>query len=83
MTGAVTAVSQLLDGRLRVTLDNGQVWQQTEVEAINRVRAGGELPQQLFEVKVGDQVTVKSGFMGARQMIDADGRSARVTQVRQ
>jgi len=72
----------MLDGRFRVTLDNGQVWQQTEVESINQVRTGDQIPHQLFNVKVGDKVTVKSGMLGARQMVAVDGRTARVMQVR-
>lgn len=82
VVASVTAVSQALDGRLRVTLDNGQVWQQTEVESINQFRPGDQTPHQLFQVKAGDQVTVKSGVLGSRTMVAVDGRTARVMLVK-
>jgi hypothetical protein len=78
VVASVTAVGQTLDGRLRITLDNGQVWQQTELESVNPVRTDTEQAYQLFQVKPGDQVTVKSGVMGSRQMVAANGRTARV-----
>ena len=55
---------------------------QTEVESINPVRTDTQVPHQLFHVKVGDKITVKSGVLGSRQMVAVDGRTARVTLVK-
>jgi hypothetical protein len=68
LSGKVTKLAAKPHGELIVTLDNGQVWY--EIKANSGIR-----------VKVGDQVTVKSGALGSYTLI-ANGRSTKVTRVR-
>ena len=69
LDAVVTAVAQRGYGQLSVTLDNGQVWTQ---------KAAG----QFFRVKEGDRVTVKSAALGSFLLVDAEGRSIRVSRVK-
>jgi hypothetical protein len=68
LSGKVTRVAAKPHGQLIVTLDNGQTW--TEIQTNSGLR-----------VKVGDQVTVKSGALGSYSLV-ANGRSSKVTRVR-
>lgn len=68
LTGKVTKLATKPYGELIVTLDNGQVWY--EIKANSGIR-----------VKVGDEVTVKSGALGSYTLV-ANGRSTKVTRVR-
>ena len=68
LSGKVTKVAAKPHGQLIVTLDNGQTWM--EIQANSGLR-----------VKVGDQVTVKSGALGSYSLV-ANGRSGKVTRVR-
>lgn len=68
VTGKVTKIAAKPHGQLIVTLDNGQVWY--EIQANTGLR-----------VKVGDQVTVKSGALGSYSLV-ANGRSSKVTRAR-
>jgi hypothetical protein len=68
LSGNVAKLAAKPHGELIVTLDNGQVWY--EIKANSGIR-----------VKVGDQVTVKSGALGSYTLI-ANGRSTKVTRVR-
>lgn len=65
----VTAVAQRGYGQLSVTLDNGLVWSQKAVG-------------QFFRIKVGDRVTVKAAALGSFLLVDAEGRSIRVSRVK-
>jgi hypothetical protein len=72
LTASVSAMKELRPGVSRLTLDNGQVWEQTEAES-------------LFNVKVGDSVRIDKGKLGGYQMARAsNGRSGwvRVTRVK-
>jgi hypothetical protein len=62
-------VSQRPDGLLVVTLDNGQVWQQTE-------------PAPAFHVDSGDEVKVNPGVLGSYWMTAPSRQSARFKRVR-
>jgi len=66
---AVTAVTKALDGRFRVTLENGQVWQQLEI-------------YPPVTVKVGEQVTLRQAALGSTQLVTSAGLSARVSLVK-
>jgi hypothetical protein len=68
VTGKVTKLAAKPHGQLIVTLDNGQVWY--EIQANTGLR-----------VKVGDQVTIKSGALGSYSLV-ANGRSSKVTRAR-
>jgi hypothetical protein len=72
LTATVSAMKELRPDVFRLTLDNGQVWDQTESES-------------LFSVKVGDSVRIDRGKMGGYQMARVgNGRSGwvRVTRVK-
>jgi hypothetical protein len=66
INAAVTAISKRPRGELVVTLDNGQVWAQKEV--------------QYVPVKVGDQVTILAGALHSYKMVVA-GRATAVTRI--
>lgn len=51
ITAKVTAVRESSSGRLSLTLDNGQVWTQSEAKALR--------------VKAGDRVTIETGLFGS------------------
>jgi hypothetical protein len=65
----VTAVARRQDGLFVVTLDNGQVWSQSELDS----RA---------EVRVGDTVSVRRGAFGSHLLITTAGIGTRVKRVR-
>jgi hypothetical protein len=65
----VTALGSTLDGRFRVTLENGQVWEQLE-----------RYPP--VQVKVGDRVTLKKATFGSYQLVVPSGLTAKVTQLK-
>jgi hypothetical protein len=72
LTASVSAMKELRPGVFRLTLDNGQVWEQTEAES-------------LFSVKVGDSVRIDKGKIGGYQMARvSNGRSGwvRVTRLK-
>ena len=65
----VTAARQMRPELFRLSLDNGQVWQQQDVSS-------------LFHVEVGDTVRIEKGSMGSYRMARADGSGwVRVTRV--
>jgi hypothetical protein len=63
LAAKVTQISDRGDGRLVVTLDNGQVWEQQEHSSVS--------------LQVGDAVTVTSGILGALWMdpVSHNGRT--------
>jgi len=65
----VVSVTRQLRGEAVVTLDNGQVWQETE---------GGSV----LEVKPGDAVTIYAGLLGSFVMSTPQTASRRVKRVR-
>ena len=65
----VTSARQTRPELFRLSLDNGQVWQQQDVSS-------------LFHVEVGDTVRIEKGSMGSYRMARADGSGwVRVTRV--
>jgi hypothetical protein len=68
IVATVKGVTALGDGRVRVELDNGQVWQQI---------AAGTLP-----VKPGMQVRISRASLGSFLLVTPGKRSARVHRVR-
>ncbi len=72
LTAKVTALKETRKDVFRMTLDNGQVWQQMEMDS-------------LFSVAVGDTVQIDKGRLGGYRMARvSNGRSgwARVTRTR-
>lgn len=69
ITAIVAAVSGQRKGDYRVTLDNGQVWAETQ-------RTGGDPP------KPGDTVTLRKGAMGSYFLSKGSGLALRVTRVK-
>jgi hypothetical protein len=66
INAAVTAVSKRPRGELVVTLDNGQVWAQKDV--------------QYVPIKVGDNVTILAGALNSYKLVAA-GRATAVTRI--
>jgi hypothetical protein len=58
-------VTRRADGRLVVTLDDGQVWSQIERDAA-------------VEVAVGDKVTVRPGLLGSNILVTRAGVQTKV-----
>jgi hypothetical protein len=69
LTAHITAVSQKPQGEFVVTLDNGQVWEETE--------ATSHLP-----LRAGDDITIKRGMLGAFYMSSQQVLGLRVKRVR-
>lgn len=69
LTATAAQIVTLAGGELRVTLDNGQVWQQL---------ATGER----FRLKVGDQVTIKPGVLGSYFLEGPYRRSMKVKRLK-
>jgi hypothetical protein len=69
ITATVTAFERRRDGLFVVTLDNGQVWSQTELDS----RA---------EVRVGDTVKLRRGALGSYLLSTSAGIGTRVRRVR-
>lgn len=68
ISSRVSAVKLQPRGELVLTLDNGQVWQQTEA-----------IPG--FPVTQGDVVAIKTGALGSYRLVAPSGRVTRVTRV--
>jgi hypothetical protein len=69
LSSTVSAVSTRVDGRVVITLANGQTWVQGEA-------------YELFRVNVGDAVTIKPGALGSFHMYAPSGFATRVTRAR-
>jgi hypothetical protein len=70
LTAKVAEVAALPNGGLRVTLDNGQVWQQKTAD-------------RGMHIKVGDQVTIKHATLGSFLLTsDTVNGSMRVSRVK-
>lgn len=69
LTATVANVRQSGLGRVALTLDNGQVWQQTETVRLN--------------LDAGDRVTIERGLLGSYNLVPAGGsRLFKVERVR-
>jgi hypothetical protein len=68
LSAHITDVSRNGAGRQVFTLDNGQVWRQSETRAS-------------FEVRPGDAVTVSSGAMGSFWLVTSKHNWTRVERV--
>lgn len=69
VTAAVTALDRLRDGKFVVTLDNAQVWSQSEINS-------------QADVKVGDTVTVRRGAFSSYLLVTKAGIATRVKRVK-
>jgi hypothetical protein len=69
ISATVTAISRRPHGERVLTLDNGQVWAQTQAGAYLRVR-------------VGDTVTIRSAALGSYLLSVQHGGSTRVERIR-
>jgi hypothetical protein len=69
LTARVDAVDYLGNGTFRVSLDNGQQWQQ--------LASGVTL-----RLKSGESVVIKPGALGSFTLVAASGRAAKVRRVR-
>lgn len=56
----VSSLRRVPTGEFVVTMDNGQVWTQTEINSKARIRAGSA-------------VTIKRGLLGSYRLVTADG----------
>jgi hypothetical protein len=68
-TATVTAVEKRRDGKFVATFDNGQVWEQSELNS----RA---------DVRVGDAVTVRRAALGSYLLSTREGIGTRVKRLR-
>ncbi|MEO6186916.1 MAG: hypothetical protein ABIP38_06610 [Steroidobacteraceae bacterium] len=72
LTAVITELKETRPSVFRMTLDNGNVWQQMDLES-------------LFYVKVGDTVKIEKGRMGGYRMARVSGNGsgwARVNRVK-
>jgi hypothetical protein len=69
LSSTVSAVGSSGDGRMVITLANGQVWVQGEA-------------YEVFRVSVGDAITIKPGLLGSFHMYAPSGYATRVTRAR-
>lgn len=69
ITARVTVVATQPRGELVMTLENGQVWEQTQ--------SGSK-----FRAKVGDTVTIKAAALNSYMMVAASGRATKVTRIK-
>jgi len=68
-TSPVTALERRRDGQFVATLENGQVWEQSEINS----RA---------EVRVGDSITIRRGALGSYLLTTTAGIGTRVKRLR-
>ena len=69
ITAAVTSLDRQRDGKFVVTLDNAQVWSQSEINS-------------QADVAVGDTVTVRRGVLGSYLLVTKAGIGTRVRRVK-
>lgn len=69
ITAAVTSLDRQRDGKFVVTLDNSQVWSQSEYNS-------------QADVSVGDTVTVRRGALGSYLLVTKAGIGTRVKRVK-
>jgi len=69
VSAAIKSIARLHDGKFVVTLDNAQVWAQSEISS-------------KAIVDVGDQVTVRRGLLGSYLLVTKAGVGTRVKRVK-
>jgi len=69
VTAAITALDRRHDGKFVVTLDNAQVWAQSEINS-------------QADVGIGDQITVRHGVLGSYLLVTKAGIATRVKRVK-
>lgn len=69
VTAAVTSLTRRRDGKFVVTLDNAQVWSQSEINS-------------QADVEVGDTVTVRRGALSSHLLVTKAGIATRVKRVK-
>lgn len=69
IAGAIVSLTRQRDGKFVVTLDNAQVWSQSEINS-------------QADVAVGDAVTVRRGALGSYLLVTKDGIATRVRRVK-
>jgi hypothetical protein len=69
VTSTITTVSRQRDGKFVVTLDNAQVWSQSETSS-------------QADVEVGDAITVRRGALGSYLLVTKAGIATRVRRVK-
>jgi hypothetical protein len=68
VTSEVVALKRDRDGRFTVTLQNGQVWDQIEIQSTARLATG-------------DQVTIRGAAMGSFLLVTPNGVATRVKRI--
>jgi hypothetical protein len=68
LSGTVVSLSRASSGLLTVTLDNGQVWRQTDTDTI-------------LTIETGDSVTISRASLGTFRLVDKRGRTSRFKRV--
>ncbi len=69
LTGRISGVTYKRPEQARLTLDNGQIWEQAE-------------PEAHLALEAGDTVTIKRGLLGAFYMSSDKVRGLRVRRLR-
>jgi hypothetical protein len=69
MSGTVVSVSRSESGLITLTLDNEQVWRQTDADAT-------------LTIESGDSVTISRASLGTFRLVDKRGRSSRFKRLR-
>ena len=69
ITASITALDRRSDGKFLVSLDNAQVWAQSEVNS-------------QAAVEIGDTVTVRRGALGSYLLVTKAGIGTRVRRVK-
>jgi hypothetical protein len=69
VTAAITALDVRRDGKFVVTLDNAQVWAQSEFNS-------------QADVEIGDRITVRRGMLGSYLLVTKAGIGTRVKRVK-
>jgi hypothetical protein len=69
ISGTVVSLSHSSDGLVTLTLDNEQVWRQTDTETP-------------VTIEIGDSVTISRASLGTFRLVDKRGRTSRFKRVR-
>lgn len=69
ITGTVVSLSRSSGGMLTLTLDNEQVWRQTDADVSPTI-------------EIGDSVTISRASLGTFRLVDKRGRTSRFKRVR-
>jgi len=69
VTATITSLARLHDGKFVVTLDNAQVWSQSEFNS-------------QADVGIGDTITVRRGALGSYLLVTKAGIGTRVRRVK-